>query len=258
MSQPSELTITFQQMFLLINRVNGATVELPSTGHTATLSGAMLDEPIILSGADVRIARDGLDYVDTQTLRPGARYLPYLDYVFHGRVRPQPRTSLAAVPPELNARVILAGGWLTELQATDPKAHGVQWEFTTASGEVTLVQELTDQVKFTLPLDAGAQYELVIRTSGTTRSTTRLPIPADGADLTLINTDAAPKTWTVDNGFYRLKEYAILYNLTTAADHLRTYPYPSARVDGLGSENDPLCGGGQSDGGDDPPPPPPG
>jgi hypothetical protein len=39
MSQASELTITFQQMFLLINRVNGATVELPSVGHTATLTG---------------------------------------------------------------------------------------------------------------------------------------------------------------------------------------------------------------------------
>ncbi|MCC7185409.1 MAG: hypothetical protein IT185_04145 [Acidobacteria bacterium] len=258
MSQASELTITFQQMFLLINRVNGATVELPSVGHTATLTGSMLDEPIVLSDADVRIARDGLDYVDAQTLRPGARYLPYLDYVFHGRVRPQPRSSLAVVPPELNARVILAGGWLTELQASDPKARGVQWAFTTASGEVTLVQELTDQVRFTLPLDAGAKYELVIRTSGKSPSTTRLPIPAGGAHLTLINTDAAPKRWTEDKGFYRLKEYAILYNLTTAAAALQSYPYPSARVEGLGSNNDPLCGGGQSDGGDDPPPPPPG
>lgn len=258
MSQSNEFTITFQQMFLLVNRVNGATVELPSAGHTATLSGSMLDAPITLSGADVRIARNGLDYVDAQTLRPGARYLPYLDYVFHGRVRPQPRTSLAVVPPELNARVILAGGWLTELQASDPKARGVQWEFMTASGEVTLVQELTDQVRFTLPLDEGAQYELVIRTGGPSSSTTRLPIPAGGAHLTLLNTDAAPKLWVEDNGFYRLKEYALLYTLTTAPGDVRSYPYPSARVGGLGSGSDPLCGGGQSDGGDDPPPPPPG
>ena len=44
MSQSHEFTITFQQMFLLINRVNGATVELPAAGHTATLSGSMLAE----------------------------------------------------------------------------------------------------------------------------------------------------------------------------------------------------------------------
>lgn len=258
MSQTNELTITFQQMFLLINRVNGATVELPAANHTATLSGSMLVEPITLSGADVRIARDGVDYVDEQTLRPGARYLPYLDYVFHGRVRPQPKSGAAIVPPELNARVVLAGGWLTELQASDPKAWGVQWEFMTSDGDVTLVQELTDQVRFTLPLDTGASYELVIRTGPPSSTTTRLPIPAGGADLTLINTDAQPKMWAEDNGFYRLKEYALIYNLTTAAADVRSYPYPSARVGGLQSGTDPLCGGGQSDGGDDPPPPPPG
>lgn len=258
MSRPNELTITFQQMFLLINRITGATVELPSAGHTATLAGSILAEPITLSGADVRIARDGLDYTEDQTLRPGARYLPYMDYVFHGRVRPQPVSKASIVPPALNGRVILAGGWLTELQASDPKARGVQWEFMTASGDVTLVQELTDQVRFTLPLTVGVQYELVIRTGGASASTTRVPIPSTGADLTLINTDVAPKLWKEDNGFYRLKEYALLYNLTTAADDVRSYPYPSARVGGLQSGTDPLCGGGQSDGGDDPPPPPPG
>lgn len=258
MNRANELTITFQQMFLLINRVNGATVELPSAGHSATLTGSMLEEPISLNGADVRIARDGVDYVDQQTLRPGARYLPYMDYVFRGRVRPQPQSTLAIVPPTLNARVILAGGWLTELQASDPKARGVQWEFMTANGDVTLVQELTDQVRFTLPLDVGAQYELVIRTGAPNATTTRLPIPATGAELTLLNTDSAPKMWKEDNGFYRLKEYALIYNLTTAAADVQSYPYPSARVSGLGSGNDPLCGGGQSDGGDDPPPPPPG
>lgn len=115
MSQTAALTITFQQMFLLVNRVNGATVLLPAQGHTATLSGAMLPEPITLSNADVRLSRDGEDQVDGQTLRPGARYLPYLDYVFHGRIRPLPSYHLAAVPQDLNARVILSGGYLTEL-----------------------------------------------------------------------------------------------------------------------------------------------
>lgn len=258
MSQSNEFTLTFQQMFLLINRINGATVLVPSAGHTATLTGSMLAEPITLAGADVRISRDGEDQVDGQTLRPGARYLPYLDYVFHGRIRPDASTMLAEVPDTLNARVILAGGWLTELPASDPHARGVEWAFTTGSGDVTLVQELTDQVRFTLPLVDGASYELVIRTSGKSGSTTRLPIPAGGADLTLYNKDATPKQWTEDNGFYRLKEYALIYNLTTAASDVRSYAYPSANVSGVGSDNDPLCGGGQSDGGDDPPPPPPG
>lgn len=119
------------------------------------------------------------------------------------------------------------------------------------------MQELTDQVRFTLPLVAGASYEIVIRTSGPGASTTRIPVPASGGDLVLLNTDAAPKVWSEDNGFYRLKEYAQLYNLTSAAGEVRNYPYPTAHTAGVGSGTEPLCGGGQSDGGDDPPPPPP-
>lgn len=254
----SQFTLTFQQMFLLVNRLNGATVLVPAAGHTATLSGSMLPEPIQLQAADIRIARDGIDQVDGQTLRPGARWLPYFDYVFHGRVVPEASMKLAAVPPNLNARVILANGYLTELEASDPKARGVEWQFTTAGGDVTLVQELTDQVQFTLPLDEGAKYELVIRTSGTDAKTIRLPIPDTGADLLLLNADSAPKMWREDNGFYRLQEYAVLYNLTTASADVRSYPYPTATIASVGGDSEPVCGGGQSDGGDDPPPPPPG
>lgn len=254
----SQFTLTFRQMFLLVNRLNGATVLVPASGHVATLSGSMLPAPMELSGADIRIARDGVDQVDGQTLRPGARLLPYLDYVFHSHVIPEPSYRLAAVPPDLNARVILSGGYLTELEASDPKAQGIQWQFMTAGGDVTLTQELTDQVQFTLPLDEGAKYEVVIRTGGDNVQTVRLPIPETGADLLLLNADTSPKTWHEDNGFYRLREYAVLYNMTSAAADVRTYPYPTASTVSLGGGNDPLCGGGQSDGGDDPPPPPPG
>jgi hypothetical protein len=266
MSESPAFTLTFQQMFLLVNRLNGATVLLPSAGHTATLSGSMLQAPITLAGADVRISRDGVDQIEEQTLRPGARYLPYLDYVFNGRVVPEPITRLAEVPPTLNARVVLAGGYLTELQATNPAVRDIEWQFMTSSGDITLTQELTDQVQFTLPLASGGSYELVIRTSGTDAKTTRIPIPATGADLVLLNADAAPKVWSEDNGFYRLREYALLYNLTSAAAEVKTYPYPTALTSTVlargggkaGGGADPLCGGGQSDGGDDPPPPPPG
>jgi hypothetical protein len=63
-----------------------------------------------------------------------------------------------------------------------------------------------------------------------------------------------------------LREYALLYNLTSAAAEVKTYPYPTALTSTVlargggkaGGGADPLCGGGQSDGGDDPPPPPPG
>lgn len=266
MSESPVFTLTFQQMFLLVNRLNGATVLLPSAGHTTTLSGSMLEAPITLAGADVRISRDGVDQIEEQTLRPGARYLPYLDYVFNGRVVPEPITRLAEVPPTLNARVILAGGYLAELPASKAWARGIEWQFMTSSGDVTLTQELTDQVRFTLPLVAGGSYELVIRTGGADAQTLRLPIPSTGADLMMVNTDAAPKVWTEDNGFYRLREYALLYNLTSAATDVKTYPYPTALTStilargagGVGGEEEPVCGGGQSDGGDDPPPPPPG
>lgn len=245
----SNLTIEFQQMFLLVNRTNGATVLVPSQNHEATLSGPMLKEPLTLVQADVIVRRDGADLADMPTLRPGARYLPYLNYVFHADVAPLPETKSASVPTNLNARVLLAGGFMTELPASDAKVQELIWEFIKPDNRVTLRQALTDRVVFTLPLDEGVKYELIVRMNGVEQS---WPVPSDGAALVLLNADTMKKP-AID-GVHRLTEYAILYNLTSASSFATLYPIPTAVTYGVGGGGQPICGGGQSDGGDDPPP----
>lgn len=249
----SELTIEFQQMFLLVNRTNGATVLIPSERHTATITGSMLVEPIQLSRADVIVRRDGADLADLPTLRPGARYLPYLNYVFHSSVTPLPEAKNAAVPSNLNARVLLAGGYLTELPASDARVAEVIWNFEKPNQTTTLRQPLTDRLLFTLPLDEGVKYELIIRAKGQEQS---WPIPADGASLTILNADNEKKRHAID-GVHRLVEYSILYNLTSASEFVTLYPIPTADTNSVGGGDQPICGGGQTDGEDDPPPPPP-
>lgn len=250
----SNLTIEFRQMFLLVNRTNGATVLVPSQNHQATLVGppTMFKEPITLTQADVIVRRDGADLADMPTLRPGARYLPYLDYVFHATVEPLPEAKSATVPSNLNARVLLAGGFMTELPASDAKVADLMWDFIKPDGRVTLKQALTDRVLFTLPLDEGVTYELIVRMNGVEQSWT---IPSDGAALVLLNADTMKKK-AID-GLHRLTEYAILYNLTSASEFATLYPIPTAHTSGVGGGDQPICGGGQSDGGDDPPPGPP-
>jgi hypothetical protein len=250
----------FRQMFLLVNRVNGATVLLPAAEHTATLSGSLFAEPMVLTGADIFITRtlpDGKELGDTPTLRPGARYLPYLDYVFKDRVVPKAATSAAVIPPNLHARVTLAGGYLTEMPATDKAVADVMWKFIREDGEVTLTQALTDRLRYTLPLEKEITYALVIRIDGTDQV---WPIPADGADIDLVNADYAKVGRMADDkGFHRLREYAVLYNLTSASTMVTLYPYPTAFTGaGLGGGAEPICGGGQTDDGEEPPPPPPG
>jgi hypothetical protein len=251
MTETPRFTLTFQQMFLLVNRLKGATVLLPAGGHTATLAGSMLPTPITLTGADVIVRRDGVDQVDAPTLRPGARYLPYLDYVFHGRIVPAAKIRSTDVPADVHARVLLAGGYLTELPASDPAVRDVLWQFVTTAGEVMLTQALTDRLQFTLPLDPASKYELVIKMNDTLQV---LPIPPEGADLVLLNTDAQVKGQPRDNGFHRLREYALIYNLTSASTIAAQYPYPTAYTQGVGGSDQPICGGGQTDDGDPPPP----
>jgi hypothetical protein len=252
MSSTPQFTLTFQQMFLLVNRLDGATVLMPAAGHTATLAGSMFPTPVTLTGADVFLRRNQDDYIGTPTLRPGSRYLPYLDYVFHGRIRPRSTIRSLTPPPNVHARVILSGGYLTELPASDEQVANLLWNFTKANGDVTLTQALTDRVVFTLPLQAGVSYTLVVRTA---EDEQEWPIPQEGADLLLLNTDGAkPSRKRGDDGLHTLKEYALLYNLTSASDLQTLYPYPVAYTAKLGSDDEPICGGGQTDEGDPPPP----
>ncbi len=247
----SLLTIEFQQMFLLVNYTYGANVLLPAQGHAATLMSSLFVEPMQLKGANLLIQKDGLDLVKTTVLRPGAKYLPFLDYLFGMPVRPLPETSAADIPDTLNARVYLAGGSLEELPAQSPAARDIEWSFVKTGGEVVLKQSLTDRLLFTLPLDAMSKYSLAIRTGS---SQQLIEIPAEGADFTLANLDV-PKAHATQ-GMHKLVEYKYLYDLTTADTLAIDYPYPTAYIGSLGGGDQPICGGGQGDGGDDPPPPP--
>lgn len=256
----SELTIEFHQMFLLINRTNGATVLLPSAGHTARLSGTILDETLTLNQVDVIVRRDGEDLADMPTLRPGAKYLPYLNYVFHAPVKPLPASKSEIVPTTLNARVLLAGGYLTELPASNRNYTDVMWTFLKPDGRSTLTQQLTDRLRFTLPMDEGVTYQLILRNQSGEEQV--WDIPPGGANFVLLNQDTGPvKTRRVAGKGTQLVEYAILYNLTTASEFVTLYPFPTANLSGVGVEyggsgggEEPICGGGQSDGDDDPPP----
>lgn len=247
----SNLTIEFQQMFLLVNYTKGAIVMLPSQGHSATLMSSLLPEPMSLTGANLIVQRDGVDVLNAPTLRPGAGYLPFLDYVFGSAVAPLPETSASAIPTTLHVRAYLAGGYLEELPALSPSVRDLIWSFMKTGGEVVLEQPLTDRLLFTLPLDLDAKYALAIRTDSAQQL---IDIPAEGADFTLANLDV-PKAHAND-GWHKLVEYAILYNLTTASNSVVEYPYPTAYVGSVGGGDQPICGGGQGDGGDDPPPPP--
>lgn len=259
----SELTIEFRQMFLLVNRTNGATVLLPSQQHAAELSGSMFTAPIDLQQASVTVHQDGSELADKPTLRPGARLLPYLDYVFHTAITPLPEAKQADIPSTLNARISLAGGYLEEQLATDRALADVEWTFKRPSGQSTLTQKLTDRVRFTLPMTPGSKYEIVVRMGDDVKA---YPVPEDGASLSIINRDTGPKQRQPDDdGALVLREYAILYNLTSASEFVTIYPFPTANVPGIGrfsqggsgSGADHMCGGGQTDGDEDPPPPPP-
>lgn len=251
----SIFTIEFQQMFLLVNRLNGASVLLPADKHTTTLSAPFVKESITLSGTDVFIREAGVDLLARPTLRPGTRYLPYLDYVFHADVVPRSSMSALVVPPALNARVLLAGGFLTELPAEKKEFADVMWNFVKPDGQVVLRQALTDRLLFTLELDEGTAYELIIRQTGADPGKdTVIPIPAEGGACVIANKDDTPKPRSAD-GIHRLTEYALLYNLTTASTLSTLYPYPVADLGNLGGDDQPICGGGQTDDGEDPTPP---
>jgi hypothetical protein len=249
----SELTIEFNQMFYLINRTNGATVLIPSKGHSAELSGTILEDIIPLNQAEVTVRRDKADLADLPTLRPGAKYLPYLDYVFHEPVTPLPEVKTVSVPDSLNAKVNLAGGYLTELPASNEKYADVIWTFKKPDGLATLKQQLTDRLLFTLPLDEGVGYQLVVR-DGDGEQT--WDIPPTGASFVLVNRDTGMvKTRLADGGnATKLIEYSILYNLTSASKATTLYPFPEAVINSVGGGAEPVCGGGQGDGDDDPPP----
>lgn len=259
----SELTIEFKQMFLLINRTNGATVLVPSQGHTAKLSGSILPDVVTLSQAEVLVRRDGEDLADRPTLRPGAKMLPYFDYVFHAPIAPLPEQTKTLVPDTLNARVMLAGGYLTELPASNRAYADVEWTFIRRDGRKTLTQQLTDRVLFTLPLDESVDYKLIVRTNGAEQT---WDIPPEGAQFVLLNEDTGTlKTRVVAGKPVELREYAILYNLTSASEFVTLYPFPTATFGGPGGQTPlggsgagggdmPICGAGQGDGGDDPPP----
>jgi len=250
----SALTIEFHQMFLLINRTNGATVLIPSKGHSAELSGTILEDIIPLRQAEVTVRRDGADLADMPTLRPGAKFLPYLDYVFHAPIAPKPEVKTVTVPDTLNAKVNLAGGFLTELPASNEKYADVMWSFVKPDGKSTLKQQLTDRLVFTLPLDEGVDYKLIVRDpEGGEQS---WAIPPGGANFTILNKDTGVmKTRPAGEGTEtKLVEYAILYDLTDASKYLTLYPFPTADINSVGGSDAPVCGGGQGDGGDDPPP----
>lgn len=253
----SVLTIEFRQMFLLINRTNGATVLIPSKGHSAELSGTILEDIIPLKQAEVTIRRDDADLADLPTLRPGAKYLPYLNYVFHAPVEPLPEVKTAAVPESLNAKVNLAGGFLTEMPASNSKYADVEWTFKKKGGVATLKQQLTDRLLFTLPLDEGVGYKLIVRSGGSEQT---WDIPSTGANFVLLNKDTGMvKTRLQNDGSeVELIEYSILYNLTSASNFTTLYPFPTATINSVGGGDEPVCGGGQGDGEDDPPVPPPG
>jgi len=248
----SELTIEFRQMFLLINRTNGATVLVPSQGHTAKLTGSIFTDVITLKQASVIVRRDKADLADKPTLRPGAKFLPYLNYVFHTPVEPLPEAKTTEIPESLNARVNLAGGYLTELPASNEKYADLMWDFLKPDGKSMLRQQLTDRLLFTLPMDEGVGYQLIVKMDGAEQT---WDIPTTGATFVLLNDDtSAIKTRGTAGKPTELREYAILYNLTTASDFTTLYPFPTADINSVGGGTAPICGGGQGDGGDDPPP----
>jgi hypothetical protein len=120
-----------------------------------------------------------------------------------------------------------------------------------------LTQQLTDRLLFTLPMEDGVGYELIVRSGGNEQ---KFAVPADGANFTILNEDTGRVKTRRADGETQLIEYAILYNLTSASKFLTLYPFPTANLgfmddaELVGGGDEPVCGGGQSDGDDDPPP----
>ena len=196
-------SITIFEFALLVHRKNvGLTVLFPADGHSLWLTDGKGTSRPIANGSEIVLCDPAGNPVPLQATPVTNKntYVVDLEAVTPSPVAVPVSTLSGAIDPQrLNARVILAGGSLTEQPCfVDP---GKVWIF---NGQT---RPVTDTAVFTHSINANEQYALVIN------KTAAVPISA-GDTLELANRDdlGAPP-----HDFIELDEYLALCALAGAA-----------------------------------------
>ena len=256
----ARLTIQFRDMFMLVMHSNGAIVLLPSDGHKASLTYE--DQTVHLVQHQVNLLdAEGNVIWGHRPVQPARTHLPHMNDAFGCRTVLRSGLIGGPIPHDLNARIVLAGQG-SSLDAPRAQryagASGVHWYFKNKTRPHW--QQLTDTLIFRMPF----QTDLTLRCWNAS-DTTDLKIPASrNASVWIENSDGttggppSPDT-------YSLSDFAILYALVRGDCEAPEVPigyYPGegdffpSGVQGIRSEEEPICGGGESDPPDPPEPPP--
>jgi hypothetical protein len=255
-----KLRVTFEDMFLVANgNLRGGSVLLPAAGHTLKIETADYVEVTPLTQVEIRfdntVANQIVYCVDRQSRhsRPANTRLVRLEDVFAGPVKIRKRLLWDAVPPELNARVLLPEGIIT---AREPRLPGVKDVLWTA-GEAKH-QHLTDKIAFERP-NMPDDTDMVISLADGTKITHRLKATDGVFDVTISNNDKPCAEALSDQDDWVLDQYEILFGLTdssgaSANERKRAYPRATFKMPKrdrsaivILSKCLPICGGAQCD-----------
>jgi len=266
-----KLTIKFSQFFYLINfertasasNFRGSVVLCPTLNHetlvTLTPSNPpVLDMPLRRKQVELFVAGPAgdpkaLSKSGLKTTRTGKSFLPTSEELFKGSVPIQGGLlSDRHVPSKLNARFVLADGFLQEKEARCSEAAKVDWEFR-RPGEHPIKRKLTDRLDYQLNLRSGQRYWLVV--SNGQQIDEAYPL-ADGQNtLDVLNSDGPSGPFS---GV--LRSYAELHDevLDLSPPGSGEMRGPDPHCPDIIGAAEPICGGEQGDPDPpvDPPPPP--
>jgi hypothetical protein len=195
----AEFSIRIFEFALLVYRPQGLTVLSPSHGHGLSLIFSDGTKRPIGPVASIVLAdKDGrpLPPKPTAVANPG-------EFVFRMEEAVDPDVRVAAsmlngsVPGELNARIVLSGGTVREL---DCSFGSITWEFDNG-----LRRAVTDQVVFTHPIGDDETLHLIVNDIA-------IPIRA-GDQLTLNNEDSFGA-----GSFLEIEEFKTMCEMVQRAD----------------------------------------
>jgi hypothetical protein len=263
-----KLKIEFTNFFYVVNfrrartrLFRGAVVLCPSPQHETHLnlrsSNRLVDSrrlhraQVDLFVADPGGQPEAVSKGNDETGRPLSTRLPKSKDLFARDLPIKPGLmSDRRVPAELNARVVLAGGVMTQQKPRCEAAAEIEYEFH-RPGEHPVPRRLTDRVDYDLDLISGKRYWLVVSDGRTI--TEAYPLPSTPTLVEVFNRDPPPHKKFAGV----LESYALLHDTV-----LEIGPPGSGEMRGPDpgcptsrGTAEPICGGEQGD--PDPPEDPP-
>ena len=174
----AQLTITFKYFSAFVNHADGTSVFLPTTGHTARISGSGLQStPLVGTTVEV-VRRPNSGAVHSGAPQPAdGGYLTQLTCALEtaGRDFDMGRLTAPVVAAQLNARFSLPWGRLTDAPMGRADFKDTLWDFGNGCRS-----KATDTVTYTLNLP-DAEFELAV-------GSLRIPL-SDGGSFTVTNGD---------------------------------------------------------------------